>query len=277
MYKLRQRSGFTLIELLVVIAIIALLLSIILPSLRKVKSYARRTVCQNRIHQQYLGFSLYSSENQNRVPSTGVGWWLWDMSFFSTNEVSRYAGFDENEIYFCPDNRTKKYDDARFWQFTWVSPSRTPVPIQDESVLTEAQLRSNYRVLPYIYMFDRFDNNGNSKLTETLEDGRQAQWIRKLSKVRNSSSKIMIMDTVISEQNDWNFFHILAGGINAKGLGTLWDTTNHESNKMVHSSSGNDSGPAPEGANIGFADGHLEWRRFNEMQHQVTIGMWFWW
>ena len=52
-------SGFTLVELLVVIAIIALLMSILMPALRRVKMQAQEVSCRSKIKQVGLIIYLY--------------------------------------------------------------------------------------------------------------------------------------------------------------------------------------------------------------------------
>ncbi|HEX2951252.1 MAG TPA: DUF1559 domain-containing protein [Armatimonadota bacterium] len=62
------KRGFTLIELLVVIAIIAILAAILFPVFAKVREKARQTQCLNNLKQIALGISMYSQENDEKLP-----------------------------------------------------------------------------------------------------------------------------------------------------------------------------------------------------------------
>lgn len=57
-----RKKAFTLIELLVVIAIIAVLVSILVPTLIKVKEIARRSICAANLHHHYLALSMYGAD-----------------------------------------------------------------------------------------------------------------------------------------------------------------------------------------------------------------------
>ncbi len=63
-----DRSGFTLVELLVVIAIIALLASMLLPALAKLKQKATGAYCQSNEKQLQLAFIMYSDDNNSTMP-----------------------------------------------------------------------------------------------------------------------------------------------------------------------------------------------------------------
>ncbi len=63
----RSNRGFTLIELLVVVAIIALLISILLPSLNGARRAAKQTVCLTHLRVQGQASVLYAEDNNGAL------------------------------------------------------------------------------------------------------------------------------------------------------------------------------------------------------------------
>ncbi|MFA5554445.1 MAG: prepilin-type N-terminal cleavage/methylation domain-containing protein [Phycisphaerae bacterium] len=96
-------KGFTLIELLVVISIIALLISIMVPTLGRAREQARRTVCMSNKRQMGIALSAYFVSFNNRFPSSSCRagqpekYWL-----------SVLAGFTKQPLLFrCPSDKSE--------------------------------------------------------------------------------------------------------------------------------------------------------------------------
>ena len=75
----KKRKGFTLVELLVVIAIIALLMSILMPALQKVRLMAHRVVCSSNLSGIGRAMLIYANDYNDDYPRAGsptTAWYL---------------------------------------------------------------------------------------------------------------------------------------------------------------------------------------------------------
>jgi len=107
-----RRRGFTLIELLVVIAIIALLMSILMPSLAKVKKQAQSVACMSRLKSWGLLFKLYTDDNdgyfnegwgylqhsQNAGKPESYGLWMNALRPYYKDETMRFCPTATREV-----------------------------------------------------------------------------------------------------------------------------------------------------------------------------------
>ena len=72
MCRRRAQEGFTLVELLVVIGIIALLISILLPSLNRAREAANQVKCEAQEKQIVMGMILHANEHKGYMPLVGA-------------------------------------------------------------------------------------------------------------------------------------------------------------------------------------------------------------
>jgi len=94
-----KARGFTLVELLVVIAIIALLMSILMPALARVREQAKNTLCQSNLKQWGVICMMYTGENDDSFP---LGWCNACAPNHYWFEVMRPHYGNQGEIRCCP-------------------------------------------------------------------------------------------------------------------------------------------------------------------------------
>ena len=217
-----RKKGFTLIELLVVIAIIALLLSIIMPALKKAKEAARRVVCNNHLKNLGIANEMYANQYDNAfVPITDKNQWLVNKAFIKLLDMDKKqqtgdSAYKAPKDFLCPSDR---------------------ISTNEENAGTLGGV-----LLSYGYNLTDWGWNG------TMYRG------HKLSNLRSPGTRLAFADG-IDWWLDW-------GGADYDHGGEGWDTYGQQSLDFYQDECGlfgptfyrhND------GANIGFYDGHTEY------------------
>jgi prepilin-type N-terminal cleavage/methylation domain-containing protein/prepilin-type processing-associated H-X9-DG protein len=257
-----KKNAFTLIELLVVIAIIALLLAIVIPALGKAKIYAQRTLCKNNVKQLATSFRIYTELNDGYLPLNATKGWLWDISYFTTDFIIANGG--DRKTFYCPVDRSKKADDDKMWnwgQYTLPAPAQKTVA----DPVTDAAKKGIYRVTSYAYLIqvESTTNPRPPMNKDLLPTGQKRDWPKKMHDIQSTGAWELIVDASIQNATTNMFYEIQAG---SWGKWNITDNTNHLDRRKE-----------PEGGNIAFADGHVEWRDFSNMHKWVQSGpIWYW-
>jgi prepilin-type N-terminal cleavage/methylation domain-containing protein/prepilin-type processing-associated H-X9-DG protein len=244
----RNAPAFTLVELLVVIGIIALLISILLPTLSKTRESGRKTACMSNLRQIAMAVLSYTQEHKGFLPgpcNSGVA----DPAIvnatptpFTATEMKQQLNNTDLVGPYLKDNRA-----------IWLCPSHE---IQRNTATAVARGR-------LLYMCYKVNNQ-----PDTLEPFFFGSWTstrttyektpKRLSLVHNASSaqpnlKSHATIWMISDLDGRNFSiaHSAALGITDNAIAAdkrAWQPQ-HKSGTI--------------GRNYVFFDGHAEWLRFD--------------
>lgn len=200
---MKKRNGFTLIELLVVISIIALLVSILLPSLGKARVQAKTVVCQLNLKQWSCFFTLYTVDNKDKFHGgySGTCWPNGDRNATWPGALQPYYWPDKSDslgpvninrspkITLCPTNKGFDYNEAGDYSGTW-TPFTAWGPYGEERnapwVMEGAV--SGYGTNGWIC-----NPPGHFTMVPTFEQPVSDMW-KSVAKVRNANNVPLILD-----------------------------------------------------------------------------------
>jgi prepilin-type processing-associated H-X9-DG protein/prepilin-type N-terminal cleavage/methylation domain-containing protein len=146
--------GLTLIELLIVLAVIAILASLLLPTLSQASMKAQTTTCRNNLKQLQLGYLNYVHDNDDWFPFNEVsdadlvqrslkGWVLGNAKL-DTNDSNIIAGaifryVNSPAVYSCPADKSLRTDGSgqqRFRSYAllaWLNARASTYGLQTEA------------------------------------------------------------------------------------------------------------------------------------------------
>ncbi|MDI9430378.1 MAG: type II secretion system protein [Sedimentisphaerales bacterium] len=256
-----RRKAFTLIELLVVIAIIAVLMGILLPALSRVREQARTQSCASRVRQHVLAFTMYADGNDSKLPlPLTAGNWLWDVGCNTVNYMLK-TGLTR-EMFYCPSNAIQQKHNDHFWTYG--------VSGEWDGTQFINTAAPDFIVAGYCYILEVATEPKRPRIKTYPNDGDVGGtklWC-KTTLEKNPGLRELVIDATLGQEDSstkhgYNFGMVTVGGSWSEGK--FLDRTSHLRNDQE-----------PRGGNVGFLDGHVDWRPWSEMKNRYGSPT-FWW
>jgi prepilin-type N-terminal cleavage/methylation domain-containing protein len=221
----RRAPAFTLVELLVVIGIIALLISILLPALSKARENGNWAACMSNMKQIGNALMMYAGEHKQYLPrpasATTYGPLPDDFIFWQTGQGTDTVKGAKRDI---DDSPLAKYLNATGDKLQALY--RCPSDLFDDRPSTIAA------VGPYRYSYTMNRSWDNVEPVPTPTPPRLTIPRPKLTQVRRSTEKVLIVEEQRPNDGRWEWNNIDPSGSNKDDL--LTDRHAKQSNILFH-------------------------------------------
>ena len=257
------RTAFTAVELLVVIAVVSLLALLSVSATSVPKDQTKTTVCASNIRQLLMASQIFAADNRDQLPQlVGSVAWAWDLPHPAAESLLR-TGVEKKHFY-CPST-SPRFTDKENWAAPGIGTSSS---LWNFGVFSNPAGPTAFHLIGYVLAYSGSDSRLQlTNQNRTIQPERPSGG----SLVVAAAERVLVADVALSagnalpgHLNPTNNYISIVGGFMQNGV-----SYPHVSNHL--------KGDVPTGGNLGFKDGHVDWRNFNQMVPRSARGPWFWW